>query len=1089
MPKRTAFTKLIRFLRGSKTNLAVAAIIAIGLSAAVSIFAAGPQYVHDNCPEPVVKWAYKLGWKNPDTFTCRPDYAKHEFNPQPGSVAEKEFAKIRSEQDLAAFLKSDNELAKKIRSKAKEHLGQKSYEAWVTGQYFQAVQFKKPAVMVGAAIRNEQGDIEADNETPRNIKANDIIFVFVDPTKKEASTLGETVQAAADYAPVKVTVNPALDVEIKVSGDCKGANARRTKDGVATFSCRAGEAHTVTAQKQARQGGTAYTVAKDSQRVQVKKQGGAEVSFTYQAAGPDAPQPPAPEGRGSVTIKVKPALAVEAKISGDCQGVNSGVTENGTLTFTNCAPGKHTITLPKTAKDGDLSYKLKQATQNVTIKKGGNATAKFEYQRSADSSLTGVVNGAGNIRLDCGNQHATRIIPQDKQEAGALKIVKFEDKNGNKKQDKDEPPMPGVRFKVKGIGVFVTDNKGQIEIANLVPHTYTVQEIMNGQSPYSSTTGLTQKAKVVNKKTATAKFGNKLGRPVGSIKVVKFEDKNGNSRRDAGENLLKGVAYEVAGYGTYQTNDNGVINITNVPLGQQVEVKELESSLVGGATATAATEPPTPAPEAATDTTTGKKNEPKNGVNAETQKFGGVETVTVNDIVYASSASFSKQVQKYAAKPKWVCFYLNPEKGKGRGDTMCGEKKAFFSIGSSVRDDSSGTGEVCYRTSDKKEGTATICSTKEAFYSGGRGYTILIVPPERYAKLKQQAGASAQSDGSGSAQPAQPGRGVSSGDAISPDVLAAIKTTPSIGDAEVAAPLQPGVTYKPTTPVVQTATAAIEPTPVVFGNRAVPLSAQSGALLIGKAIDTNANGRADDADQPQAAVEFAVTGPNGFSQTVTTNEFGFAALGGLAEGGYAVTEKVPAGYFPVGPTTQQVTVASNQIAPAAFLNRTSGGLVIGKAVDTNADGKADDGDQPQAGVGFTVTGPNGYSSAVTTNANGLAAIGGLAPGEYTVTEKVPDGYAVTVANPQKVTVTQNQVAAAAFLNKDTCDEAKGETCKPSGGAPKNPILNAAPVQAIAQTVGALPKTGLAGLVVVLTFLAASGVYYGSRYLRARRASR
>jgi len=70
--------------------------------------------------------------------------------------------------------------------------------------------------------------------------------------------------------------------------------------------------------------------------------------------------------------------------------------------------------------------------------------------------------------------------------------------------------------------------------------------------------------------------------------------------------------------------------------------------------------------------------------------------------------------------------------------------------------------------------------------------------------------------------------------------------------------------------------------------------------------------------------------------------------------------------------------------------------------------------QPHAGVVFGVTGgtlPAGTTA--TTDANGVACIAGIEAGNYTVTETVPTGYAVTSANPQTATVVEDTTCATA----------------------------------------------------------------------------
>ncbi|MGL5414661.1 MAG: SpaA isopeptide-forming pilin-related protein, partial [Clostridium sp.] len=171
--------------------------------------------------------------------------------------------------------------------------------------------------------------------------------------------------------------------------------------------------------------------------------------------------------------------------------------------------------------------------------------------------------------------------------------------------------------------------------------------------------------------------------------------------------------------------------------------------------------------------------------------------------------------------------------------------------------------------------------------------------------------------------------------------------------------------------------------------------------------------------------EFTVTGPNGFNKVVTTNASGVANLNDLAWGTYTVKEtKAPVGYT-LNKETQTVTInaenvstgTTGAIAPnvqkiSVQDNQIGGQLQI---VKTNANGS-----EKLQGAEFTVTGPNGFNQAVTTNKDGVANLNNLAWGTYTIKEtKAPIGYTLN-STPQTVQVTKDtvgQVQVSTF--KDT----------------------------------------------------------------------
>jgi hypothetical protein len=95
------------------------------------------------------------------------------------------------------------------------------------------------------------------------------------------------------------------------------------------------------------------------------------------------------------------------------------------------------------------------------------------------------------------------------------------------------------------------------------------------------------------------------------------------------------------------------------------------------------------------------------------------------------------------------------------------------------------------------------------------------------------------------------------------------------------------------------------------------------------------------------------------------------------------------------------------IAPLDTGINNCGALVIEKTMKNAGLGLGEA--HPQEGVDFTITGGDlpAEGEVVTTDENGIACLAALESGDYTVTEDVPDNYAVTSDNPQTATVVED----------------------------------------------------------------------------------
>ena len=113
-------------------------------------------------------------------------------------------------------------------------------------------------------------------------------------------------------------------------------------------------------------------------------------------------------------------------------------------------------------------------------------------------------------------------------------------------------------------------------------------------------------------------------------------------------------------------------------------------------------------------------------------------------------------------------------------------------------------------------------------------------------------------------------------------------------------------------------------------------------------------------------------------------------------------------YYPYGSEAYQKLIYSAYYDPVsmAFLGSITP-LGDMKLVKTSEDGIV-------AGISFTVTGANGFSKTVTTNANGEIDISDLVPGTYTITEENIDRYVPNQS--QTITVSSDKTSSVSFYN-------------------------------------------------------------------------
>ncbi|MHB8714067.1 MAG: SdrD B-like domain-containing protein, partial [Trichloromonadaceae bacterium] len=141
---------------------------------------------------------------------------------------------------------------------------------------------------------------------------------------------------------------------------------------------------------------------------------------------------------------------------------------------------------------------------------------------------------------------------------------------------------------------------------------------------------------------------------------------------------------------------------------------------------------------------------------------------------------------------------------------------------------------------------------------------------------------------------------------------------------------------------------------------------------------------------------------------------GYYNFGGLCAGDYIVEvdlTSAPLEGLAPSPTGKGTAATDSNSSPAAVVlpNDTSNDPridfgfskicegTIGNYVwdDANKNGIQDAGEMPLSGVMVNISGPNGYSNSMMTNAQGSYQFTGLCPGTYSVSVVTPAGYALT----------------------------------------------------------------------------------------------
>lgn len=226
--------------------------------------------------------------------------------------------------------------------------------------------------------------------------------------------------------------------------------------------------------------------------------------------------------------------------------------------------GKYTLTLTDSNSIlSDFSFKT---TSGISVLKSGNKltlTSTSPVNNAVTFSSAKLMPSVGNTTLvPYGDASLQDVITGVENDADPIRAYfKVKTSSGNLKLVKtsEDGNVANIEFTVKGDGysqTVKTNSKGEFELTDLVPGSYTVTEITD--SKYE--TQKSQTVKVESGKTATVTFENILKK--GSLEVVKTSEDNFN---EGVKFHLYGTSLSGASVDLYATTDaDGIAKFENV---------------------------------------------------------------------------------------------------------------------------------------------------------------------------------------------------------------------------------------------------------------------------------------------------------------------------------------------------------------------------------------------------------------------------------------------------------------------------------------------------------------------------------------------
>ncbi len=222
--------------------------------------------------------------------------------------------------------------------------------------------------------------------------------------------------------------------------------------------------------------------------------------------------------------------------------------------------------MPGSVKDNRFSYPVYSRPTSVSF--ASSSIPAYVLLNHDGTMAWAIIKSCGNPVPGVGKKKPPVVTHK-------LTIKKFNDLNGNGKQDSGEKMLANWSFTVKGPNTnktVKTGSNGQVTVTGLKDGNYTVTETLKTDWEATTSGGIKQTKKMAGKDLVFV-FGNKkIVKPNPRFEIIakKYEDANANQLRDEEELWLSDWSIRVTGEGItreFLTNGDGEVVFRDLPAG------------------------------------------------------------------------------------------------------------------------------------------------------------------------------------------------------------------------------------------------------------------------------------------------------------------------------------------------------------------------------------------------------------------------------------------------------------------------------------------------------------------------------------------